>query len=328
MTDSAAWQPSASIESLQKRAAALATAREFFAARQVMEVETPVLCRHGVTDPHVESIPAGRPADSRWLRTSPEYHMKRLIAAGSKDIYQIGKVFRAGETGRYHQPEFTMIEWYRLGFSLDDMINETCSLISTLSQHNERVVREFKRIDYREAFLNTCGLDPFVADIESLRSCAINLPQAPCDDRLAEQLGDDRHAWLDYLAGHSVYPALRGDALWVVEAYPAEQAMLARLNPDDPALAERFEVFFDGIELANGFRELRDADEQAARFANDRATRSSRGLRDMLPDSMLLAALKDGLPDCCGVAVGLDRLLMLGELPPDIAATMSFAPGC
>lgn len=292
-----------------------------------MEVETPILCNYGVTDPHIASIPAGTASGSHWLRTSPEYHMKRLLAAGSGDIYQIGKAFRGGETGRLHQPEFTMIEWYRLGFSLDDMIEETCALICMVSEFADRPVRKYQRIDYRQAFVNACGIDPLVADIDALITCARGLPEAGCDDPLTESLGANRNAWLDYLASHVVYPSLQGESLWVVERYPADQAMLARLNPDDRSVAERFEIFLDGVELANGFRELLDADEQEARFAADRAKRRESGTMDMEPDPMLLAALRAGMPDCCGVAVGLDRLLMLADRQPDITATMSFGAG-
>ncbi len=318
------WKPNATLEALRQRAESLARIRKFFAERRVLEVETPVLGKHGVTDPHIQSVPA---AHSLWLRTSPEYHMKRLLASGSGDIFQTAKVFRDGESGRYHQPEFTMLEWYRLGFSLTDMISETCELICALGDSADRPFTGFKRIEYRQAFVDACGLDPLVASTDMLVARARELRESACDDRLAKALGSNRNAWLDYLASHVVYPSLQGECLWVVERYPADQAMLARLDPDDQSVAERFEVFCDGIELANGFRELLDADEQEARFARERVQRNELKLIDMLPDTLLLDALRSGMPDCCGVALGLDRVLMIANNHRDIAATMSFKPG-
>ncbi len=328
MNPPADWAPSATMETLSIRAAMLAAARGFFAARKVLEIETPLLCAHGVTDPHIVNIGVGMDDEVRWLRTSPEYHMKRLLAAGSGDIYQIGKAFRGGEAGRHHQPEFTLIEWYRHGFSIDDMAQETCDLIMELSSHASHPVSGMQRISYRDAFIRASGVDPFSASIEELR--AATLHHAPSFDTVAEarkNSAQDRQLWLDLLAAATVYPALTGDKLWVVDQFPAEQAMLARLNPDDPSVADRFEVFLQGVELANGFRELRDYAEQAERFAADRRHRATMGAADILPDSRLLAALKSGLPDCAGVAVGLDRIMLITNRLAELRATMSFAPG-
>jgi lysyl-tRNA synthetase class 2 len=316
------WQPSATLETLSVRAAMLAAARQFFAARKVLEVETPVLCAHGVTDPHIANISVNPGDTTRWLRTSPEYHMKRLLAAGAGDIYQIGKAFRGGEAGRIHQPEFTMIEWYRHGFSIEEMAQDTCDLIIELSAYSSHPVVKTERISYREAFIRSSGLDPFTASSEEMRAAAARYSVSL--DTIAGR--NDHTLWLDLLAGTIVYPSLTGNKLWVVDGFPADQAMLARLNPADPTVAERFEVFLHGVELANGFRELRDPVEQAARFATDRKRRELTGAPDILPDSQLLAALEAGLPDCAGVAVGLDRVLLVTNEIAELSATMSFAP--
>ena len=321
------WQPSADLDTLRIRAAMLASARTFFAARNVLEVETPLLCANGVTDPHIESIAVPLAGTRHWLRTSPEFHMKRLLAAGSGDIYQIGKAFRGAERGARHQPEFTLVEWYRCGFTLDQIIDDTCQFISMLSNCGSKPVTGQERITYRDAFFAICALDPLTADAAELRDTALNWPGDICDTQLAESIADDRSIWLDLLASHAIYPALPKDTLCVIDEYPADQAMLARRNPSNPLVANRFEVFLNGVELANGFEELADANEQAERFAVDRQRRRASKLPDMLPDQRLIAALEYGLPACSGVAVGLDRILMTANSSATIAETMSFVPG-
>ena len=328
MSDITDWRPSATLETLAIRAAMLAEARKFFAARNVLEIETPVLCSPGITDPHIESIGVVMHEGMQWLRTSPEYHMKRLLAAGCGDIYQIGKVFRGGESGRLHQPEFTMIEWYRHEFDLAEMAQETCELIVTLSNQAGHPVSGTERISYQDAFLRASGVDPFTASMQELREATLDL--MPAFEQAGEQKTgsiEDRQIWIDLLAGATVYPSLTGNKLWVIDRFPADQAMLARLDPDDSRVAERFEVILDGVELANGFRELRDPAEQAARFALDCKRRAREGAPAMRPDSRLLAALEAGLPDCAGVAVGLDRIMLATNRLPELAATMSFVPG-
>ena len=327
MNPSVDWQPDADLATLKIRAAMLATARAFFAKRNVLEVDTPLICRHGVTDPHIENIGVTLAETAHWLRTSPEYHMKRLVAAGSGDIYQIGKAFRGGERGTRHQPEFTMVEWYRCGFDLDRMIYETCEFISELSCCSTRPVKGHRRISYQDAFINSCAIDPFAAETDELRATALNWPGDICDPDLAARIHDDRSTWLDLLASHAVYPSLANDILWVIDEYPADQAMLAQINPDNPAVADRFEVFLNGVELANGFQELIDATEQAERFAADLKQRKTMKLPDMLPDLQLLAAIETGLPECSGVAIGLDRVLMTTNNYSSIGTTMSFVPG-
>jgi lysyl-tRNA synthetase class 2 len=323
------WQPTASRDSIKRRATALATARNFFSARDITEVETPVLCEFGVTDPHIDNIAVKTTVSDKpvFLRSSPEYHMKRLLAAGSPDIYQIGKVFRDGERGERHQPEFTMIEWYRHNFNLQDIASETCALIYEISEPGSNPVSKNIRISYTAAFMQACSVNPLEAEVDELRSTAQNFLGDIFDDELTKSLGNDRQAWLDLLATHLVYPGLPGEVLVVMDSYPAEQAMLARINPDDPATALRFEVFLNGVEIANGFHELGNAVEQAERFESDRKQRHLCGRPDMEPDTLLLDALEAGLPDCSGVAVGLDRLLMVTNQLDSLAAVLSFIPG-
>jgi lysyl-tRNA synthetase class 2 len=254
--------------------------------------------------------------------------MKRLLANGSPDIYQIAKVFREGEIGRRHQPEFTMAEWYRLGFTLEQMIDDSCQFIHTLINAVAPAKQAFEQPKvhrYREIFCAAIQLDPMTASMQSLQNCATTVPG--WHEALGQQLSHDRNAWLDFIASHAVLPQLPANGLQVIRDYPAAQAMLARLNPDRPDVADRFEIFMGGMELANGFRELTDADEQRQRFAADNARRQTSGLPTMSIDTHLLNALEGGLPDCSGVAVGLDRVLMLAGDHDDISATLSFHPG-
>lgn len=322
------WRPTASIDTLRLRAAALQAVRDFFAARGVLEVETPLLVRHAVSDPQLANLPSAlgvRPGLPYFLHTSPEYHMKRLLAAGAPDIYQLGKVFRDGELGRRHRPEFTLVEWYRHGQGFDACIDETCELIAGVGRQLGRGIPAPQRLSYREVFLEHAGLDPLEASLPEIRHRAQALVPGGVSASLANGLGERRPAWLDLLLVQVVEPALRTEGLVAVEHYPAAQASLARLHPDDPRVAERFEVYLDGMELANGYHELSDAGEQRRRFADDRAERRLLGLPDVEPDELLLAALDAGLPDCCGVALGFDRLLMACLGLADIAAVLAFS---
>lgn len=326
----AAWAPTASLAALAVRARLLAATRAFFAGRGVLEVETPALVGHAVTDPHLANVAAtlaGPPASRLWLHTSPEYHMKRLLAAGAPDIYQLGKVWRDGERGRWHAPEFTLLEWYRHGFTQQTLADEVVALIACLCAEAGRAAPAVRQASYADLFIDTTGIDPLTAPLEAVRATAERLPGGVVDDRLRAALGDDREGWLDLLLTHAVTPALAGSGLCVVTGYPADQAMMARRNPADPRVAERFEVFWDGLELANGYHELADAAEQAGRFAADRDRRRSAGLPDVEPDEALLAALAAGLPDCAGVAVGFDRVVMRVLGVDRIDAVLSFGPG-
>lgn len=308
------WQPSATLDALHLRATLLARLRGYFAGQGVLEVETPLLASAGVTDPHIPSftladsgMSSGQGGDARrYLNTSPEFAMKRLLATGAGPIYQVCKAFRRGEQGRHHNPEFTLLEWYRPGFDDHRLMQDVAALLAVLAEG----VRELGSVEYRsyhDCFQQQLGLDPHTATAQALRDCA-RQHDLPVVCGLAD---DDRDGWLDLLMSHSIQPQLgRGHPCFVYD-YPESQAALARVRPGNPAVAERFELFIDGIELANGFHELQDADEQRARFEADLAQRRADGLEMVVIDERLLAALDAGLPACAGVALGLDRLQMV-----------------
>lgn len=315
------WRPSAGLEVLRARAQMLAQVRAFFAACEVLEVETPVLCNAGVTDPHLANpvttclLPGDHGPRRLYLQTSPEYAMKRLLAAGSGAIYQIGKAFRGDEAGRYHNPEFTLVEWYRPGLDYADIMAETAALLEAVTGRLAAV----ERVSYAEAFRRHAAIDPLRAplqDIVDRASCAGIL----IDD--AERLGRDE--WLDLLLSHLVAPRLGRDGPAFLTEFPASQAALARVVPGEPPVAERFEVFIDGIEIANGFHELTDAAEQRRRFEEDNRRRDRAGLPRMPIDERLLAALQAGLPACSGVALGLDRLVMIALGLPTLREAIAF----
>ena len=316
MTDR--WRPSAALSVLRRRADLLAATRAFFAARSVLEVETPVLSAGGVTDPQIESLTTrvtGFP-QAFYLSTSPEFPMKRLLAAGSGDIYQICKVFRDGETGRWHNPEFTMIEWYRLGFDDAALMSEVEDLVRSLLAP-ERQLPAAERLSYAAALQRHAGVDVYAADEHTLAAAAA-AHGIVCDATL------DRDARLDLLMGFVVGPRLGSPRPTFICDYPASQASLARLKPGSPSVAARFEFYLDGIELANGFHELSNATEQRARFLQDLSTRRDRGQPAPHIDEGLLGALSAGLPDCAGVALGLDRLVALSVGADAIAQAMAF----
>ena len=298
----------------------LAAARRFFDARGVLEIDTPVLSRAAVSDPQIDSIRARldlRPGHDYYLRTSPEFPMKRLLAAGYPDIYEIARVFRDGEAGPRHQPEFTLVEWYRLGLGLDDIMRETVEFARALLEERQPDQPPFYTT-YRDAFIAHAALDPFTAGLDELRRVS------GADERLVAAMGDRRDDWLDLVLATRVAPAFGGRRLTVLHHYPASQAALARLAPETPEVAERFEVFCGELELANGFVELADAAEQAARFERDQALRKAGGKALRPFDRQLIAALEAGLPACAGVAVGFDRLLMINEGTDDVSDVMSF----
>jgi len=315
----AGWRPSASLETLRLRARLLAEVRAFFAERGVLEVETPLLAHGAVTDVHLASL-STEIAGQRgrfYLQTSPEYAMKRLLAAGSGDIYQVCKAFRDGEAGRHHNPEFTLIEWYRVGFDHQRLMEEVGALIGRML--GERLTGPPERLSYREAFARVLALDPFEADTAALAALAGARLGA---DATVQASGRD--ALLDLLMGALVGPALGHGRVCFVDEYPASQAALARLLPGEPARAARFEAYAFGHELCNGFDELADAAEQRRRFVKDNAARAARGLPEMPLDERLLAALAAGLPACAGVALGFDRVVMLAAGASSLAAVMPF----
>lgn len=331
------WRPTASIAALKHRAALLARAREFFARRGVLEVDTPSVVNAAVTDVHIHSarveLEPGRAA--LHLATSPEYAMKRLLAAGCGDIYQIAHVVRGGEVSRLHNPEFTLVEWYRLGFSLDELMSEVDALARELLRAAASS-RPSERITYRDAFLRELGIDPLTADLGELERAASRhgyiapgtagpAPAREARNDLASDLARDE--LLDFLMAAAVGPRLGLGAFTFVHRYPASQAALAELCPDDPRVALRFELYCDGIELANGFRELASSAEQRARFERDRQERAQRGLPVPQIDERLLAALDAGLPPCSGVALGFDRLLMIALGARRIDEVLAFPTG-
>ena len=308
------WRPSASIETIKARAELYGSVRAFFVVRGVMEVDTPVLSAHATVDRHIESfgVPGGG-----WLQTSPEFAMKRLLAAGSGPIFQIAAVFRREEQGRHHNPEFRLLEWYRPGWDHRQLMDEVEELVRGLVGG---LPAPYVRLSYRDAFMLHAGLDPFEASSADLSACAVRAGYSPG----TSSEGLDRDELLDVLMSLLVGPQLGREAPEFLYDFPASQSALARVRPGDPPLAERFELFWRGIELANGFHELTDAREQRARFEADQAWRAQSG-RDVPPlDAHLLAALEQGLPDCAGVAIGLDRLLMLMCHQPELAAVLAF----
>ncbi|RDZ28370.1 EF-P lysine aminoacylase EpmA [Lysobacter silvisoli] len=303
----AQWTPSASPDALRLRARVNRLIREFFHARNVLEVETPVLSRAGNTDPNIASFSltfAGRTDGAprtRWLRTSPEYPLKRLLAAGLGDCYELGRVFRDGEAGGRHNPEFSMLEWYRLGYDHQRLIDETAELVQAALALVGRSAT-LRRVSYRELYRERLGLDPMQAGEPELR--------AALGDVVIDPQGLTRDDWLDLLMTHRLQPAFARDELLAVYDYPASQCALARVRADDPPVAERFELYLGPLELANGYHELADADEQGERFQRDLALRAQRGDAAPPRDEFLLAALGAGLPASAGVALGVDRLLM------------------
>lgn len=301
------WQPTASIPQLRQRAALIASIRQFFAQRNVLEVDTPAMSHATVTDVHLHTFqtqfvgPGYAQGSPLFLMTSPEFHMKRLLAAGSGCIYQLGKAFRNEENGRYHNPEFTMLEWYRVGFDHHQLMDEMDDLLQLVLQCGAA-----ERMTYQQAFLTVLGVCPLEGTMAELKSVAARLGLS--DIAEAEE---DRDTLLQLLFSIGVEAKIGQQVPAFVYDFPASQAALAKINPNDPRVADRFEVYFKGIELANGFHELDNAQEQLRRFEQDNHKRVEMGLAEQPIDYHLIAALQSGLPECAGVALGVDRLIML-----------------
>lgn len=315
-----AWQPSASLQALRFRARLLKGMRAFFDARGLLEVQTPALSAAATSDPAIESFRltglAGQP--DRYLHTSPEFPMKRLLAAYGCDCYQIAAVFRREESGPWHNPEFSLLEWYRLGFDQFDLMQEVEDLLHTVLLDVLPCLAP-QRLSYREAFLAHTGLDPHVADVRALAQCA-------AAQGLQMQGSLSRDAWLDALMALHVTRSFASDRFTFVYDYPASQAALAKtVQREGVRVAERFEVYWGDLELANGFHELTDASEQRRRFEQDNQRRVAAGLAPVPIDTRLLAALESGLAPCAGVALGVDRLLMLALKATHIEAVQAFA---
>ncbi len=320
--DAAKWRPTAGLTALNRRAAMLARLRAFFAERDVLEVETPLLSAETTLDPHLEPLSSTVDApgiDGRrmYLQTSPELAMKRMLAAGSGSIYQVCKAFRGGERGRWHNPEFTILEWYRVGWDVHRLMREVAALIETLLGGSRRL-EPATYVSYADLMRRHAGIDPQEASIQALRRAVADGP-SPVDTS-----GLDRDDLLSRLFGERVEPEFAPDRVTVVFDYPASQAAMAQLNASDPRTAERFEAYVGDIELANGYGELRDPIEQRQRLERDLASRRGTG-RPLPPvPSRFLAALESGLPPCAGVALGFDRLLGLDLEAGSIDELISF----
>lgn len=314
------WKSCSSADVAVRRSEMLTRIRHYFAAENVLEVDTPALSRSAVSDAQIESLEVRSNLTSSplYLHTSPEFFMKRLLADGYPDIFSICRVFRDGELGRSHQPEFTMLEWYRHKLLLPQIINDTVCVIATALQKRE-LTETVAVVDYEAAFETATGTNPFSASIDELAKIATN------DQTLRRSIGDARNDWLDLLLTTSVIPAFATNCLTVLRRYPATQAALAALTPGSDRTAERFEVFWGSTELANGYVELTDRAEQQCRFERDQAERESRGLKLRPLDQQLLAALQNGMPPCAGVAMGIERLHMVLEGTDRITDVVTFA---
>lgn len=321
---SADWQPTASLETLKKRSQWLQQLRAFFYARQVMEVDTPMLSQAATPDLHLRSlstqvqIPGEAESQTYYLHTSPEYPMKRLLCAGSGDIFYLGKVFRDGDVSRRHQVEFTMLEWYRLGFSMQDLIAETAELIQSILGD-----LPLQQLTYQQAFQTFAGIDDIHhATAQACRDCLAR-------HQVPEIIGvdaDDKPLWEQLILTEVIEPQLGQDGLHCITHYPAREAALAQINPENPDEALRFEFFVQGMELANGYQELQEGDVYQQRFEADLQQRQHLNLPTMPMDARLLSALQnEPLPNCAGVALGVDRLFQLALGQADIAQVVPFS---
>jgi len=310
------WRPTSDPDTARRRAAMLARVRAYFDEQDVVAVDTPAVSAFATSDPNIESV-ALHGRSPRFLHTSPESAMKCLLAAGYPDIYSICRVFRGAEAGSNHLPEFTLLEWYRRDFQLAGIVADTTALIARCLEQ-EHLGDSAQVYDYKDVFRDTAGIDVFSAD------CAALADAVAADAALRRSLGNDRAAWLDWLLVSRIAPTFASDRLTVLQHYPKPQAALARVCPRDARVADRFEVFYGTLELANGYVELSDAKEQRQRFLDDLAIRKHKGQAATPIDELLLAALEHGLPDCAGVAVGFERLQMIHDGAEKISDVVTF----
>lgn len=313
MVSDTLWHPSATIASLKQRAQCIAAIRQFFTTRGYLEVETPIMARYGVTDVYLSNIPAQFRGHTYYLQTSPEYAMKRLLAAGSGNIFQLARVFRDDELGRWHNPEFTLLEWYCLGIDHHVLMAECDALLQQAFACQPLVKKT-----YRQAFLDSCGLDPLHASLNELKQVVRKFAL----HNVLEDDEEDRDQYLFLLMSHVVEASLAAITSPVaIYDYPPSQAALAKING---GVAERFEIYFQGVELANGFHELTEVDLQRQRFADDLQLRKAKGLPAVEVDFRLLNALAEGLPSCSGVALGVDRLVALALGKKELSSVLGF----
>ncbi|UCQ57906.1 elongation factor P--(R)-beta-lysine ligase [Edwardsiella piscicida] len=321
MSDTASWQPSAPVANLLKRASILSTIRRFFSDRGVLEVDTPSMSQATVTDVHLVPFqthfvgPGVAQGMTLYLMTSPEYHMKRLLAAGAGPIYQLCRSFRNEESGRYHNPEFTMLEWYRPHYDMYRLMNEVDDLLQQVLE-----CESAETLSYQQAFIRHLDVDPLSADKTQLREAAAKLDLSNVADN-----EEDRDTLLQLLFAFGVEPHIGKERPAFVYHFPASQASLAQISTEDHRVAERFEVYYRGVELANGFHELTDAAEQRLRFEQDNRKRAAAGLPQQPIDEHLLAALEHGMPDSSGVALGVDRLIMLALSAERLSEVIAFS---
>lgn len=315
------WQPTTTLDVMQLRAKIYAQIRQFFADREVLEVDTPIMSHAAVTDTHLASMPVlyqeigSTKTTSCYLQTSPEYPMKRLLSAGCPSIYQLCKVFRNGEVGRFHNPEFTMLEWYKLGWNDRQLMDEVDELLQTVL-----LTPPAERMSYEEAFMRYVQFNPHTASIQRLEQCAV-----AHDIQIVGNVDkNNRDLWLQLIMSDVIEMRIGKEKPTFIYDFPASQAALARVRHDKIPVAERFEVYFKGVELANGFHELADADEQSRRFNHDLQKRAHLGLPLPPRDENFLAALANGFPDCAGVALGIDRIIMIAAQADSIDKVISF----
>jgi len=314
------WKPIAGFELAKTRAIELEKIRNFFKKENVLEVDTPILSKSATSDINIESISAlisDNSSPSNFLHTSPEFYMKRLLADGFKDIYQICKVFRDSELGLNHLPEFTMIEWYRMGFNLKEIIRNTVELISMVLSSSHPSIQT-DTISYQDAFKRYLNIDPINDDIDKINN-NINIEKS-----LVKRL--NKNQYLDFLLNTKVTKEFHTQKLTVLHHYPSSQSALARICPDNEQFSDRFEVFFGELELANGYVELTDVNEIKQRFSNDQLYRRENGLNIRPLDYNFIDAMDHGFPECAGVALGFDRLLMISEGKSNIEKVQQFSP--
>ncbi|WP_413740040.1 elongation factor P--(R)-beta-lysine ligase [Sodalis sp. RH14] len=320
MSEMASWLPSAPIANLLKRAVVMTQLRRFFTDRGLLEVETPAMSQATVTDIHLVPFqthyvgPGAAQGLPLYLMTSPEYHMKRLLAAGSGPIFQIGRSFRNEESGRHHNPEFTMLEWYRPHYDMYRLMNEVDDLLQQILDCDSA-----ETLSYQQVFIRHIGIDPLSADKAQLCEAAAKLELSGI-----ATVEEDRDTLLQLLFAMGVEPHIGRDKPTFVYHFPATQAALAEISTEDHRVADRFEAYFKGIELANGFRELTDAAEQRQRFTQDNHKRAALNLPQQPIDENLLAALAHGIPECSGVALGVDRLVMLALKADSLSEVIAF----
>ena len=311
------WRPTATLAMLRQRAKLLSNIRKFFHERNFLEVETPILGKFGVTDAYLRNLQTTFCQQAYFLQTSPEYHMKRLLAAGSGPIYQLARVFRDEELGRWHNPEFTLLEWYQLNINHHSLMDNLDEFLQTILY-----CQPLKRITYHDVFFECCGINPHLDDIIALRDVLKNFAL----EQVLPAAEKNRDQYLFLLMSHVVEPYLANSAAPIaVFDFPVTQAALAKINQQvKPPVAERFEVYYAGVELANGFHELTDSKLQHQRFASDNALRLSNGMQTVTEDEYLLHALDSGLPACSGVALGVDRLCALANNKSAISECLAF----